>query len=1106
MADVEELVGEFDWERNVFIDNDPERRTIVGLLIDGTVIKGKAKRGTLQYGLTYRFSGRWTNHPRWGRQFHFNGFTLSQPAGQRGVTLYLSRAAGIGPAIAEAIWDAFGDESLRILRDDPERVADAIPGLSVETAQGAADRFAAESTTESTMVELVGLLAKRGFPRTLPDRCFERWGASAPDVIREDPYVLTTFHGVGFLLCDRLYLELGGDPAAINRQGMCLWHAVRSDVNGHTWHLFNTIAHYLKQSISGADLAPEEALDWAVENNLLVTRTEAGCLWVAEARLAAHEMRIADCVRESEFETPIWPSIQWSDDEDDGLPTRHQAEELAKAQGGVIGILLGSPGTGKAQPLDAKVLTPGGWTTMGNLSPGDLVIGALGKPIEVLAVYDQGEKDVYRIEMSDGSFTECCDEHLWQTTSRRERQRRRRQGSIKRTSEIRKTLDRGDGSPNHAIPLVSPPEFSGPPLPVDPYVLGVLIGDGCFRSGSITISTPDVFVINECRRLDSRIEFREVKSGERCRTWTVHGIKHHLRNLGLAGALSIEKHIPTCYLFGTPEERSRLLQGLLDTDGHTSEHTLEYSTSSKQLCDDFRQLVWSLGGLVTVSERMPKYQYNGEVRVGAKSYRILVKLPHDIEPFRLPRKQDAFIPKTKYMPRRYVLRIDSVGCKRCRCISVNSPDGLYVTDDYIVTHNTYTVAHQIKAVGANPARVAVCAPTGKAAVRITESMAHAGLSLQAKTIHSTLGVVSVEGGWVFAHNERCPLEFDYIFVDEASMIDVPLMSALLAARGHAHVMFIGDPDQLSPVGPGAPLRDLVAAGVPHGHLKEIHRNAGTIVRACAMLRDKGTLFWDDELDLSKGKNLIHIETAKPEQTIEEIRQILAQAEVDGRDPVWDCQVLVPVNKKSPLGRTKLNEWLQGLLNPAGKQVKGNPFREQDKIVCTRNGDLPKARGDKKWADDSKQVRVMNGELAEVTQVSERYLDAKVQLPPRDVRIPRGQAKDQNGDGDDDTDTGCNFELGYSLSVHKAQGSQFPVVIVVIDSYPGARMLCDRHWIYTAISRATDFCITIGHKAHALDMCRKSHMWKRRTFLREMIDDLRCAEFIHKWEGALKTVI
>lgn len=760
MANVEELVGEFDWERNVFSDNDPERRTIVGLLIDGTVIKGKAKRGALQYGLTYRFSGRWTNHPKWGRQFHFNGVTLSQPAGQRGVTLYLSRAAGIGPAIAQAIWDAFGDESVRILREDPERVADTIPGLSVETAHNAAKMFALESAIESTMVELIGLLAKRGFPKTLPERCYAQWGASAPDVIRENPYALANFHGVGFLLCDRLYLELGGDPAAINRQGMCLWHAVRSNTEGHTWHRFDTIAQYLKQSISGADLAPEKALDWAVENNLLVTRTEAGCLWVAEARLAAHESRIADCIRESEFETPVWPAIQWSDDEDDGLPTRHQAEELAKAQGGVIGILLGSPGTGK----------------------------------------------------------------------------------------------------------------------------------------------------------------------------------------------------------------------------------------------------------------------------------------------------------------------------------------------------TFTVAHQIKAVGANPDRVAVCAPTGKAAVRITESMAEAGLNLQAKTIHSTLGVVSVEGGWVFAHNEHCPLEFDYIFVDEASMIDVPLMSALLAARGHAHMMLTGDPDQLSPVGPGAPLRDLVAAGVPHGHLKEIHRNAGTIVRACAMLRDKGTLFWDDELDLSKGKNLIHIETTKPEQTIDEIRQILAQAEVDGRDPVWDCQVLVPVNKKSPLGRTKLNEWLQGLLNPLGKQAKGNPFREGDKIVCTRNGDLPKARGDKKRGDDSEQVRVMNGELAAVTHVAERYLDATVmQLPLQKVRIPRGQAKDQDGDGDDDTDTGCNFELGYSLSVHKSQGSQFAVSIVVIDPYPGARMLCDRHWIYTAISRATDFCITIGHKAHALEACRKSHMWKRRTFLREMLDDLRCAEFVDAWE-------
>jgi len=743
-----EIKGEFAWEKIAFQDADPENRTVIGELTDKTIVKGRARREQLKPGLTYTFLGRWVDHPKYGRQFFFNSFAISEPVGERGIVLYLCRARGIGPALAKAIYAEFGEDSLETVRTQPQLVVGRVPGLAVDVAEAAAVMFSSDNAVEHTKLELAGLLGKRGFPHTLSERCIQRWGVAAPTVILEDPYVLTTFSGVGFLLADRLYLELGGDPGAINRQGMCLWHAVRSDSEGHIWHRTTQVVQFLRSSISGADLKPTEALAWAIENERIVARDNGQ--WVAEWRLAEHEANIANCLHQAEAEAAIWPEIQWSDEEDDGLPSRHQAEQYELARAGVVSCLLGSPGTGK----------------------------------------------------------------------------------------------------------------------------------------------------------------------------------------------------------------------------------------------------------------------------------------------------------------------------------------------------TFTVAHVIRAVGPNPERVGACAPTGKAAVRMSESLAMAGVHLRAKTIHSTLGVVSRDGAWHFEHDEANPLEYDYIFVDEASMIDVPLMSALLSARGNAHILFVGDPDQLSPVGPGAPLRDMIAAGIPHGHLKKIRRNAGTIVKSCASIRDHAKVLWDDKLDLAAGQNLIHIETTTSSQTIDEIRRILAGADAENRDPVWDYQILCPINKKSPeLGRKALNDLLQGLLNPHGHQAKGSPFRESDKIVCTKNGDVSVANGDGK-------VRVMNGEMAEVDESAPRYTNATVQISEHRIRIPRGEPKD--GDGDD-SDTGCNWELGYAMSVHKSQGSEFGVVVIVIDPYSGARRLCDKHWIYTAISRAKGYCVTIGQRALVQDMCRKSNMWNRKTFLREQIEDLRMVDVFRQWE-------
>jgi len=257
------------------------------------------------------------------------------------------------------------------------------------------------------------------------------------------------------------------------------------------------------------------------------------------------------------------------------------------------------------------------------------------------------------------------------------------------------------------------------------------------------------------------------------------------------------------------------------------------------------------------------------------------------------------------------------------------------------TGKTYTVAKIVSAVlkeyGA--ADVAICAPTGKAAVRCTESMAAQGIGLRATTIHSLLKVEAAEDGqWSFQHRESNPLPKKFIIVDEFSMCDVPLLKSLLSARARGtHILFVGDVNQLPPVGYGAPLRDMIAAGVPYGELNEIKRNAGTIVRACKAIRECKTIPLDREFNLGAEppQNLV-LRTCKQSDAVRTIRERIEALRERGLDPIWDVQIIVAVNKRSPLARVTLNKYLQDLLNPSGKSVAGSPFRVGDKVIVTKN--------------------------------------------------------------------------------------------------------------------------------------------------------------------------
>ena len=351
-------------------------------------------------------------------------------------------------------------------------------------------------------------------------------------------------------------------------------------------------------------------------------------------------------------------------------------------QPGDLVILAARPSMGKAQPLDAPVLTPTGYVSMGEVRPGSLVVGADGKPKRVLAVFPQGTKPVFRVRFTDGATVECCDEHLWFTTSRTESRAPGSRGSVKRLSDIRASLHvAGEADRlNHRIPLVAPIEFSprGRPLLLPPYLLGLLLGDGSLRDRSAPFSgseedlrerlPPDVFATDTVTVDGIATAIPRKSTARHSRTRVA------LEQYGLYGLGSLEKFIPEDYLFASAGERLDLLRALLDTDGEVTApggQIVAYSAGSQRLAKGVEWLVRSLGGLV---------------EAGASG--VLISFPNGIVPVSSKKHLTRWNAHADRSGGRFVASVEPAGEKPCQCILIESDDHLYVTSDFVVTHNT----------------------------------------------------------------------------------------------------------------------------------------------------------------------------------------------------------------------------------------------------------------------------------------------------------------------------------------------------------------------------------------------------------------------------------
>lgn len=368
-------------------------------------------------------------------------------------------------------------------------------------------------------------------------------------------------------------------------------------------------------------------------------------------------------------------------------------------------LLIGDePGLGKCQSLDSLIQTPFGARRMGDLNVGDHLFGQDGNIYQVQGVYPQGKKPMYQVAFSDGSSTKCTLDHLWNVRD----ENRRRRGTGWATKTLQEILDMGIKHKQNAqredsgrapvnkweIPMCEPvnyPEISFYVIP--PYLMGAYLGDGHLSNSHIDFSFPEdkTHIIEKISaELHSSLKISVYKYGNIYRYSLLNDgeDRYHRTNLYAAelrrlnlNVTSRDKYIPAMYLHGSVKQRGDLLAGLMDTDGSCIRNRTTYHTTSRQLANDIKTLVQSLGGIAIIRE----YDRTDE----DKPIEFQVNIRTNFCPFSSKSyKAKNWRANKAFRLTRYIDSVEYIGEQECQCIKVSAPDELYLTDEYIVTHNT----------------------------------------------------------------------------------------------------------------------------------------------------------------------------------------------------------------------------------------------------------------------------------------------------------------------------------------------------------------------------------------------------------------------------------
>lgn len=725
--------------------------------------------------------------------------------------------------------------------------------------------------------------------------------------------------------------------------------------------------------------------------------------------------------------------------------------------------IAGYAGTGKAQPNDTLIPTPSGYKKLGELKIGDKVFDRLGKPTTVTGIFPQGEKEVYEVTFKDGRKTLCNDEHIFTVCTDK--------GEFVNKT-VRQMLDSGlqkaDKEWKFKIPKNEAVNYPEQKYDIDPYVIGCFLGDGCCKERQLTFSSNNEESVKEIAKLigtdykkNSKFNFNWTFPLKEPRyTIGEYGSRKYLVKKEQTKTLfknyvdelccgAESKRIPENYKRGSIEQRLSLVQGLLDTDGTISEgggrFNIRFTSISIHLIKDLQEVVRSLGyeASISIDNRKEKYRTN-------VCYTLSINMPNEEKylMFRLSTKRKIAEKAKAFHKRRDYSKIGIVDIQdlhyktEMTCIMVDNKEHLYLTNDFIVTHNTSLVKFIINALNVNPDRVCYASFTGQAA----EVLRKKGNS-NAMTLHKLLyDTIPLPNGG-FLRKPKLDIGYDIAVIDEVSMVPKTLMDLLFSHP--CYVICLGDPFQLPPINKN---EDNHLLDNPDIFLDQIMRQEedSEIIRLSMNIREGKPIHYFN------GKNV----------------KVLPKTSVNTGMLTWADQILVATNKE----RIRYNNYVRSLLN------KGPEPEDGDKVICLHNywdnintnGDPlingtigilrhPEARKvyfPRFIRPDNPSFDVINADIETEGGIYHNMnLDRKMILTGEKccdgkISYQLGRLKPKIGER-----VPKEFAYGYAVTVHKAQGSQWDKVLVLEESFPFGRTEHAR-WLYTSITRAVDKVVLI----------------------------------------------
>lgn len=836
-----------------------------------------------------------------------------------------------------------------------------------------------------------------------------KWGKSPQQVIEENVIGVEGFwdaymqHKIPYDVAMKGYWLLSEDSNE------------RKEETSRIFTAYKTLDEHEMQHNSPFLDAPNEGFNQELLKELgIMTYTEMG--WVKTKTLASIRLIYKMMIEAKSNVNEEFSKEDYDMFIDQGL-MEDQAEAASKILNNRVSFLTGVAGTGKAQPSTTKIPTPNGYKKLGDIVVGDKVFDKNGQPTTVTGVFNRGKKENFKIAFGDGRVAYSNDDHIWNYTHTTGNGK-----GIFKNATLRELIDKGLvkkdkrypnslGTSKFAIPTLNQPvQYNKQPITLDPYVLGAFIGDGYTNGNQLAISGVDDFIYD---LIAERMNVSVFKYSDKnySHLFRTHGLDSHIvkpsewlpkEAIGLAH----EKHIPEAYKYNTEEIRLEILQGLFDTDGSVSvsggRYHVRYDTVSKQLALDVQEIIESLGWSATINET--------DIRgVGKhKGYVLIIKIPgkdkHKL--FKLPAKKDIALnaPEPRSNFNQTVIRsAESTGeFVDMICIMVDNEEHLYLTENFIVTHNTYMVNkvlnhlqnqyQETEGIDQNKDLFYMTAIAGRAVKNFIDD-----IDKNIKVVGATMAAS------VFVNARKKQLQdAKVVIIDEVSMADINNVSRTIRmAKSADKIIFIGDVAQLPAI-----QMDFYSKTTKDNVIEPImltkpkRQKADSGILSDAMLIRNGQMPLFDKPDSQLGHA----------QSIEEIVYQNPNARV----------FLVGTNRTAKIiNDIKAKQFMDKALDSQKANVAYGTYADGTRFLVTKN---------------SAETGLMNGEI-----ITLNVEHSMASFTTEDGRKLSTIDEKKHG-----------LKLGFAITIHKSQGSTIDNVVTILDSYN----MASRSLLYTAITRAS----------------------------------------------------